>query len=266
MRRLIISVRSSAFTLVELLVVIAVVALLIALLLPALNKARNAARDVMCQSNLRQLGQVGMMYAAENKGIILHNGAYRYPEHPTLGTTNSHAYWGYWYLSGHDSTWQQKVLDLLRQEQRERGTVFHCPSAMVQVVWHTNQGPRDWAHNTYQINRYLGGQRYESRGEQSNAIVPSPHMPRATMLTSHVLWMTDQGGPMGTNGLQASASFIDPNSSTDHPWPIRHPSFFRPGHANGRANALMGDGRVELVSRQDLLDRRNDRKWTNRQQ
>jgi type II secretory pathway pseudopilin PulG len=60
--------RGAAFSLVELLVVLGIIALLISLLMPALAKARAQSKYIACQSNLRQIGQMMIIYANNNGG------------------------------------------------------------------------------------------------------------------------------------------------------------------------------------------------------
>ncbi len=59
--------RGAGFTLIELLLVIAIIATLVSILLPALGQARLAARNVVCQSNLRQLGIAIQSYLDDQK-------------------------------------------------------------------------------------------------------------------------------------------------------------------------------------------------------
>ena len=60
----------SGFTLIELLVVIAIIAILAAILFPVFSRAREKATQISCASNLKQLGTVLVMYAADYDGCL----------------------------------------------------------------------------------------------------------------------------------------------------------------------------------------------------
>lgn len=64
---------STAFTLMELLVVLAVIGILASLLLPALSRARAAAQGIACLSNNRQLDVAWLMYADDHRGWLPYN-------------------------------------------------------------------------------------------------------------------------------------------------------------------------------------------------
>ncbi len=61
--------RHQAFTLVELLTVIAIITVLMALLLPVFAAARGKARELVCSSNLRQIGMSITMYSQDYDGL-----------------------------------------------------------------------------------------------------------------------------------------------------------------------------------------------------
>ncbi len=63
-------INPGGFTLIELLVVIALIALLMAILVPVVGRARRMARATVCQSTLRQWGQILAVYTTENNGWL----------------------------------------------------------------------------------------------------------------------------------------------------------------------------------------------------
>jgi prepilin-type N-terminal cleavage/methylation domain-containing protein len=84
--------KGKGFTLVELLVVISVIALLLSVLLPALQKARESAREMVCLSNLRQVGIAAHSYETSNGRLPLHyaenpGGESRYAWHEQLASS-----------------------------------------------------------------------------------------------------------------------------------------------------------------------------------
>ena len=70
--------RRAAFTLIELLVVVSIIALLVSILLPALSRARAQAKQVVCLSQMQQIGLALQMYGHDNNDFVVsgrfHNG------------------------------------------------------------------------------------------------------------------------------------------------------------------------------------------------
>ena len=60
----------AGFSLIELLVVMGIIAILIGIMLPTLQRVRQHSRQIVCQSNMRQTGQLLLMYANTYNGWI----------------------------------------------------------------------------------------------------------------------------------------------------------------------------------------------------
>ena len=100
---------STAFTLVELLVVISIIGLLAGLAVPAINGGLKSAKAGACLSNLHQIGVATMAYAADNSFKL-----------PDAG-------------SGTSDMWATKLATFISTGTKSKKSIFVCPGALKTV-------------------------------------------------------------------------------------------------------------------------------------
>jgi len=141
-----------AFTLVELLVVISIIAMMLAILMPSLSKARGLAKATVCGAQLRSIGTVFLLYAANYNDELP----------PSFAGGNWNAFYDF-------------TRDALDKYGVKDGKIFYCPgynkSSKTLDMW-KSPSPTGYGRNIY----YMGYQLFTNaiRADMDPLRMPSP--------------------------------------------------------------------------------------------
>jgi prepilin-type processing-associated H-X9-DG protein/prepilin-type N-terminal cleavage/methylation domain-containing protein len=219
--------RSTAFTLVELLVVIGIIGVLVSIMLPALTVARAASRRATCSSNLRQLALAALAYVTENQG-------YYPPAHFNFVLENLHRWHGTRKKITEDFDFAGSPL----RDYLATPMIRRCPEFEP-----TLRGFEAAAGGYGYNNQYLG-----SSTTDLNWAVGSDNIPaRDTQIRQpwRVVMFADAAMAVKSGGKPALVeySFLEPPTT---PWGPTSPSLhFR---HRGQCNVAFADGHVESLA------------------
>ena len=150
-----ITIKTNAFTMIELLVVISIIALLLGLLLPVLGRTRAVAKLTHCQSRLRQWGIAFEICASENDGYYPHiDGRDRTEENPQTQADIADYYFG-WIDMLPPLMSEKPWRDYPYGRKPGKETIFQCPSARL-APRSFYKYPPEWAgYFSYAMNSCL---------------------------------------------------------------------------------------------------------------
>ena len=220
---------ATGFTLVELLVVIGIIAVLAAIIFPVFASVRGKARQVVCTSNMRQIGMAISMYAQDYDDL--------YP----YGADPSDLYTPIW---AHDPISYKQLISmpllnvpsptLHKAKPQTQGGVLD-PYIKSTEVWHC---PSDSGYDTLDMNSYNGFPTPLNARPTSFEAYGSSYLYRTELSLKHEPYSTitayDPDPPYAEHGPSEINVLMDGNGS----WHGGLLVFDK------RYNVLMGDGHV----------------------
>jgi prepilin-type N-terminal cleavage/methylation domain-containing protein/prepilin-type processing-associated H-X9-DG protein len=224
--------KAKGFTLIELLVVIAIIAILMAILIPVMRKIKESAREVICRSNLRNVGLAVLMYLDENDDTMPHSRqANRYEWYDAPGvfkkTNDVSAYWGIVYIAYIKET-----------------KIFGCPSLrrVPELIYPVD--PSAIQEAAYALNHeYTKGRNAGEIRHHSQFIVTHDHIePRIENGVRDMFFNDGPGTENLTHYRQGGSRARFYRDIFRHN--IRKSDDFKTG---GRANILWLDGHVSIL-------------------
>jgi prepilin-type N-terminal cleavage/methylation domain-containing protein/prepilin-type processing-associated H-X9-DG protein len=222
------------FTLIELLVVMAITSLLLTMIGAGLSKAKGSAKNVLCVSNMKQLGLASQMYWDDN--------AQRTFPYLTSRDMDGAVYWFGWLGAGQEGS---------RDLDRSRGAIWSylggdgiqvCPSFRYQDPLYKPKAifaSHGYGYNLHLTQSKAGVNRYDAQGQLMTQL-PSP---------SNTALFADSAQ---INDFQAPASRDQP--LIEEFYYINHgPALYANGHFrhNGQAETVFCDGHVSSEAPED---------------
>lgn len=224
------------FTLIELLVVIAILSLLVSILLPSLTRARELAKQIVCATNLKQIGLATLMYSHDHEdylGNIARGPSFAVP-------------FNFWtnHLSRGEYLPVTKWYNEPYGDTREEG-VFRCPVAVDHIAWGGGYG----AHCLYGDHSiHLGPSLFKSTQFKNTKITE-------VMRPSEILMFADSAfGPSDPKAGKTSLLIYCPLCCD---WNLTEASGFSDRHNDG-GNVCFIEGHVEWRPFDEIQDNQGD--------